>query len=117
VVAVKNFDACAMKLLWRAHFTASRFTGSIVSVAEGGGDFPPLLQGRLMDEMQRTYRDVLGPQGLTASGLTEREIDVLRLERNPFFAIQRQRSSSVAAMRTLAPENNPCILSRTSGSD
>ncbi|MCW2904620.1 MAG: plmR [Streptosporangiaceae bacterium] len=113
VVAVENFDACAMKLLrrlcsssprflvvveehwsadlqvavecgvrgvlWRADFTAARFTGSIVSVAEGGGDFPPLLQGRLMDEVQRTYRDVLAPQGLTASGLTEREIDVLRL--------------------------------------
>jgi DNA-binding NarL/FixJ family response regulator len=66
-------------VLWRADFTAARFTGSIVSVAEGGGDFPPLLQGRLMDEVQRTYRDVLAPQGLTASGLTEREIDVLRL--------------------------------------
>jgi DNA-binding NarL/FixJ family response regulator len=66
-------------VVWRGEFTPAKFTDSVVSVGEGRGDFPPALQGKLLDQVRRTNRDVLGSHGLTASGLTHREIDVLRL--------------------------------------
>ncbi|WP_405883193.1 response regulator transcription factor [Streptomyces sp. NBC_01136] len=66
-------------VMWRSEFTPAAFTNTVVSVGEGHGDFPPELQGKLFDQVLRTNRDVLALHGLTASGLTPREIDVLRL--------------------------------------
>ncbi|MEV7326325.1 response regulator transcription factor [Streptomyces sp. NPDC093970] len=66
-------------VMWRTEFTPHAFTNSVVGVGEGRGDFSPELQGRLVDQVLRINRDVLTPHGLTASGLTPREIDVLRL--------------------------------------
>jgi DNA-binding CsgD family transcriptional regulator len=40
---------------------------------------PPNLVGELLKHIERLQRDVLTPFGLNASGLTPREIDVLRL--------------------------------------
>ena len=40
---------------------------------------PPNLVGELLKHIERLQRDVLTPNGLNASGLTPREIDVLRL--------------------------------------
>ncbi|MDQ1005875.1 DNA-binding NarL/FixJ family response regulator [Streptomyces sp. V4I23] len=66
-------------VIWRDEFTPAKFTSAIVSIGEGRGDLPLVLQGELLDQLQRTYREVLAPQGLTASGLAERELEVLRL--------------------------------------
>lgn len=66
-------------VLWRDGFSPAAFTRALVTVAEGGGSFPPALQGQLMRQVQWTHREVLTPRGLTASGVGPREVDVLRL--------------------------------------
>ncbi|MEE1803269.1 response regulator transcription factor [Streptomyces sp. NPDC101062] len=66
-------------VLWRADFTPDRFVHVIRLVNEGWADFPSSLQGGLVDHVRRVQCDVLTPRGLTASGLSAREIDVLRL--------------------------------------
>jgi DNA-binding CsgD family transcriptional regulator len=40
---------------------------------------PPDLLGRLLTQVGRLHDHVLGPRGLTLAGLTQREIDVLKL--------------------------------------
>lgn len=45
----------------------------------GDGSVPPDLLGRLMSQIGRLQRQVLAPRGLTVSGMSEREIEVLRL--------------------------------------
>jgi DNA-binding NarL/FixJ family response regulator len=40
---------------------------------------PPDLLSRLLQQVGELQRQVLGPRGLTFSGLTERELSVLRL--------------------------------------
>jgi DNA-binding NarL/FixJ family response regulator len=40
---------------------------------------PPDLLGRLLDQVGRLQSNVLTPRGLTISGLTERELRVLKL--------------------------------------
>jgi DNA-binding NarL/FixJ family response regulator len=49
------------------------------SVASGDGLLPPDLLGRLLSQVGHLQRQVLAPRGLTFSGLTERELGVLRL--------------------------------------
>lgn len=67
-------------VLWRADVTPTTFLRALISVREGGGALPPALQGELLDQVQRTYREVLIPQGLAKAGpLTVREADILRL--------------------------------------
>ncbi|MER6066403.1 LuxR C-terminal-related transcriptional regulator [Streptomyces sp. NPDC001792] len=66
-------------VLPRSGFTWEAFTQTLRQVRAGHADLPPALQGRLMDQMQYTYREVLVPRGLTPGGLTEREAKVLQL--------------------------------------
>ena len=66
-------------MLWRDTFTPAAFVRTLLTVADGGGSFPPTLQGTLMEQVQWTHREVLAPRGLTASGVSPRELDVLRL--------------------------------------
>jgi len=66
-------------VLPRAGFTWEAFIQTVRGVRAGHADLPPALQGRLMDQMQYTYREVLMPRGLTPGGLTEREAKVLQL--------------------------------------
>lgn len=66
-------------VLPRQAVTAERLAHSVRAAAAGGGVMPPNLVGELLKHIERLQRDVLTPQGLTASGLTPREIDVLRL--------------------------------------
>ncbi|MFC4506187.1 MULTISPECIES: response regulator transcription factor [Streptomyces] len=72
-------DRGVRAVLWRDSFTPAAFVRALITVAEGGGSFPPALQGVLMEQVQWTHRKVLTPHGLTASGVTPREADVLRL--------------------------------------
>jgi DNA-binding NarL/FixJ family response regulator len=66
-------------VLWRDTFSPAAFIQALLTVAGGGGSFPPALQGTLMRQVQWTHREVLTPRGLTASGVSPREVDILRL--------------------------------------
>jgi DNA-binding NarL/FixJ family response regulator len=66
-------------ILPRPAVTAERLVHSVLAAAAGGGVMPPNLVGELLKHIERLQRDVLTPNGLNPSGLTPREIDVLRL--------------------------------------
>jgi DNA-binding NarL/FixJ family response regulator len=66
-------------VLRRSEATPHNLAAAIRSVAAGEGLLPPDLLGRLLDQVGQLQRQVLAPRGLTFSGLTERELSVLRL--------------------------------------
>jgi DNA-binding NarL/FixJ family response regulator len=66
-------------VLPRVGVTGERLMHSVAAVAAGGGVMPPNLVGELVKHVERLQREVLTPNGLSASGLTPREIDVLSL--------------------------------------
>lgn len=72
-------DRGVRAVLWRDAFTPPAFIRTLHTVADGGGSLPPTLQGTLMEQVQWTRREVLAPLGLTSSGISPREVDVLRL--------------------------------------
>jgi DNA-binding NarL/FixJ family response regulator len=59
--------------------TVSRTVSAVLAAHRGEGDLPGGLLGGLLDRVARLHREVLEPHGLTASGVSERERDVLRL--------------------------------------
>jgi DNA-binding NarL/FixJ family response regulator len=69
--------ACAM--LRRSEAQPRRLVEAVQTAAAGDGTLPPDLLGRLLENVGRLQRQVLSPRGMTLTGLTEREIDVLRL--------------------------------------
>lgn len=66
-------------VLRRSQATAQNLCSAIGAVAAGEGTLPPDLLGRLLDQVGQLQRQVLAPRGLTFHGLTQRELDVLRL--------------------------------------
>jgi len=66
-------------LVRRSEATSERLVSVIQAAAAGDGAVPPDLLGRLLTQIGQLQRAVLGPRGLTFTGLTEREIAVLRL--------------------------------------
>jgi DNA-binding NarL/FixJ family response regulator len=72
-------DRGVRAVLWRDSYTPAAFSQALITVARGGGSFPPPLQGTLMRQVQWTHHEVLTPRGLTASGVSPREVEVLRL--------------------------------------
>ncbi len=66
-------------ILRRSEVTPQKLVSVIRSVAAGDGLLPPDLLGRLLGQVGQLQRQVLAPRGLTFSGLTERELSVLRL--------------------------------------
>lgn len=66
-------------VLPRAAVTADRLAASITTAVRGGGILPSDLVGELLKHVERLQREVLSPSGVGGAGLTEREIDVLRL--------------------------------------
>ncbi|WP_307080460.1 helix-turn-helix transcriptional regulator [Streptomyces canus] len=66
-------------VLWRAETDGTALVQTVRAVAVGQVYLPPVIQGRLLDQLEYVQREVLSPKGLTASGLSCREIDVLRL--------------------------------------
>ena len=66
-------------VLRRSDADRGRLVRALDTVTSGGADLPAALQGRLLAEVTRVQREILAPRGLSASGLSEREIDVLRL--------------------------------------
>lgn len=66
-------------VLRRSEATPQNLSSAIRTLAAGEGLLPPDLLGRLIEQVGQLQRQVLAPRGLTFSGLTEREISVLRL--------------------------------------
>lgn len=77
VLAALEAGACG--LLRREDATAEALVALAQAAAGGDGSVPPDLLGRLMAQVGRLQRDVLAPRGLTLSGMSDREIEVLRL--------------------------------------
>jgi DNA-binding NarL/FixJ family response regulator len=69
--------ACAV--LRRRETTPERLEAAVMAAVHGDGTLAPDLLGRLMVQMSRLQRDVLAPRGIGLSGVTDRELDVLRL--------------------------------------
>ncbi|GAB2630573.1 response regulator transcription factor [Streptomyces capparidis] len=63
----------------RAEATPERLVQVITTVARGDGHLPADLLGRLLGQVGRLQDQVLGPRGLNFTGLSAREIEVLRL--------------------------------------
>jgi len=72
-------EAGACGLLRREDASPERLVDLVRTASKGDGSVPPDVLGRLLDQIGRLQRQVLAPRGLTMSGLTEREIEVLRL--------------------------------------
>ncbi|MFI6070239.1 response regulator transcription factor [Actinoplanes sp. NPDC051343] len=68
-----------LAILPRTAITAEQLTHSVRTVINGGGVMPPRLVGELVRQIDRLQREVLAPSGLNAAGMTQREVDVLRL--------------------------------------
>jgi DNA-binding NarL/FixJ family response regulator len=66
-------------MLRRSEASCERLVAAVGAAASGEGSVPPDLLGRLLDQVGRLQRQVLAPRGLTFTGLTEREICVLKL--------------------------------------
>jgi DNA-binding NarL/FixJ family response regulator len=66
-------------ILRRSEATPERIAQAVCSAALGEASLAPDLVARLLEHMALLSRQVLMPQGMTLSGLTEREVDVLRL--------------------------------------
>lgn len=63
----------------RSEASPERLAATVRAAAAGDGAVPPDLLGRLLDQVGRLQRQVLAPRGLSATGLSEREVAVLRL--------------------------------------
>jgi DNA-binding NarL/FixJ family response regulator len=72
-------EAGVSGVIRRNEATAHNLGLAIRSAAAGEGTLPPDLLGRLLRQVGQLQRQVLSPRGLTFSGLTERELSVLRL--------------------------------------
>ncbi|OEV08931.1 helix-turn-helix transcriptional regulator [Streptomyces nanshensis] len=66
-------------VLPRAAATSDRIEEAVRIAASGGGQLPSNMLGELLRQIERMQREVLSPHGLHISGLTPREIGVLRL--------------------------------------
>jgi DNA-binding NarL/FixJ family response regulator len=76
---VSAAEAGVSALVRRAEATPDRLVQVVVRVAAGEAEMPPDLLASLLGQVGKLQRQVLSPRGLTFSGLSEREIQVLRL--------------------------------------
>jgi DNA-binding NarL/FixJ family response regulator len=76
---VAGIEAGACGLIRRSEATTARLVDAVRSAANGDGTLSPDLLGGLLHRLNSLQSDVLRPRGLSISGLSEREIEVLRL--------------------------------------
>jgi DNA-binding NarL/FixJ family response regulator len=72
-------EAGVSGLLRRTDASPEVLVRALIRVANGEGELPSDLLGRLLDQVGKLQRQVLMPRGLTFSGLTDRETEVLRM--------------------------------------
>lgn len=63
----------------RQDASPERLVGAVTQAAANNGVLSPQLLGRLLGQVSRLQRQVLEPRGLQLSGMSEREVEVLRL--------------------------------------
>ncbi|MER5464666.1 hypothetical protein ABT010_29085 [Streptomyces sp. NPDC002668] len=66
-------------MIWRQDAGFDRIAKVVRGVADGRGVLPASVQGWLINHIGTVHGDVLGPMGLTPSGLEAREVEVLQL--------------------------------------
>ncbi|MER5929009.1 response regulator transcription factor [Streptomyces sp. NPDC002054] len=66
-------------VVWRREATAPRLLQAVLAASRGDGDLPADLLGRLLSQVGTLQRSADGRTGAPATGLTAREVDVLRL--------------------------------------
>jgi DNA-binding NarL/FixJ family response regulator len=76
---VKAVETGVVGLVRRSEATPDRLIAVIMAAASGEGSVPPDLLGRLLDQVGKLQRHVLGPRGIMFTGLAPREVEVLRL--------------------------------------
>jgi DNA-binding NarL/FixJ family response regulator len=72
-------EAGASSVLRRSEATPDRVIDAVQVASRGAAAMSPDLLGELLDHVGRLQRDVLAPRGLRFSGLTDREVRVLKL--------------------------------------
>jgi DNA-binding NarL/FixJ family response regulator len=72
-------EAGVTGVIRRSEATQHNLVAALQAAAAGEGTLPPDLLGRLLRQVGQLQRQVLSPRGLTLTGLTERETEVLRL--------------------------------------
>ncbi len=72
-------EAGARSIVLRCQASPEHLADVCRRASEGESSIPPILVGRLVDQMRHLQQHVLGPVGLNSSGLSERETEVLRL--------------------------------------
>jgi DNA-binding NarL/FixJ family response regulator len=76
---LRAVEAGASSVLRRAEATPDRVIDAVRAASSGAAAMSADLLGQLLDHVGRLQRDVLAPRGLRFSGVTEREVRVLRL--------------------------------------
>lgn len=76
---VKAVEAGVVGIVRRCEATVDQLVAVITAAARGEGAVPPDLLGRLLAQVGQLQRQVLTPRGLTFAGLSQREVDVLKL--------------------------------------
>jgi DNA-binding NarL/FixJ family response regulator len=72
-------EAGVSALLRRSEVTPVRLEVAIQDARAGNGVMPPDLVGRLIEQIRDLHEQILAPRGMSLTGLSDREIDVLRL--------------------------------------
>ncbi|GLY50829.1 LuxR C-terminal-related transcriptional regulator [Lentzea sp. NBRC 102530] len=73
------FAAGVVAILPRKNVTPRQVTHALIATVQGRAVLPDKLTRWLADEIRFLQTNILATQGLAAGGLTEREVDVLRL--------------------------------------
>ncbi len=66
-------------VLRRSEATSARVCDAVAAAVGGEGTLAPDLLGRLMTQFGRLQREVLAPRGIGPAGLSDREVEVLKL--------------------------------------
>ena len=66
-------------IVWRHEATGNRLLQAVLAASRGDGDLPSDLLGRLITQVGIMHRSARHRPGDPVSGLTPREVDVLRL--------------------------------------
>lgn len=77
--ALAAVEAGARAILRRSDATPQRLAEYLRTAVRGDGAVPGDILGRLLDQLGRLRAQVLAPLGVRLNGMTEREIEVLRL--------------------------------------
>ncbi|MGH3840378.1 MAG: helix-turn-helix transcriptional regulator [Pseudonocardiaceae bacterium] len=72
-------EAGAVGLVRRAEATPERLATAVCAAARGEGSVPGDLLGRLLAQVGKLQRQLLNPRGLSLTGMSVREVEILRL--------------------------------------